>query len=183
MDPLKVLRLYLALNAHYKTKNYDIFEAKAAVKNCNISTLNSNAARKSLIDRLSRRFKTPAEVMGYLFPQWLYSAGTTLYDYSLAEENYNKWQKFRMNPNYYIHRDLGGWEAQELIMGNEPRILKEVSKGSIAIESAVALQKIKPYIDPNRDYFVFNTLCNTIVKSINFIKFDEDILRVEYETA
>ncbi len=179
MDPLTVLRIYLALRLHYTTKNYDIFKYNAAVKNINQNTLKQSVPRRMLVERLSKRFKSPSQVMGYLFPQWLYSNGQSLYDPSDSEDNYVKWQKFKANPNYYISRELCSYDCDELIMGDEPKILREVSKGNIAIESAIALQKVKPYLDLSKDYFVFNTMCNIIVKSTNFIKFDEDSVRME----
>lgn len=185
MDPLKVLRIYLALRAHYSTKNYDIFKYNGAVKNCTYEQLNKNKARQVLIERLAKRFKLPSEIMGYLFPQWLYSNGTSLYNPIDSEENYVRWQKFKANPNYYIAIDLAHLDLDKIVMDEPSVILKEVSSGNIKLESAIAINKVKPFIDPSKDYFGFNTMCNTIVKSTNFIKFDEEIVRMElgYEAA
>lgn len=180
MDRLKVLRVYLALRAHYTNKNYDIFKYEGRISNCTYAVLEKNATRKMLVDRLSKRFKTPGEVMGYLLPQWLYSNGASMYNPSESEDNYTKWQKFKSNPDYYISNDISGLNLQEMIIGESPLILKEVVRGNTMIESAIAINKVTNFLDTSKDYFLFSSLCNIIVKSSNFIKFNPQIVQLEH---
>lgn len=179
MDQLKVLRLYMASKLHFTNKKYDIFESKAAVKNINITTYQSNKARKLLVDRLAKRFKTPGEVLGYIVPQWVYSNGTSLFDMMEAEENYAKWQKFRAGSTHLIVDDLYHYDVKKIIMGSEPEIFKLVLQNKVHIESAIALDKVINFIDLSTDYFVFSQLALTIKKSSGFINFDIEKVKTE----
>lgn len=182
MDQLKVLRLYLAVRLHFTNKKYDIFQYKAAVKNCNDLTLGKSIQRKRLIERLAKRFSTPGEVIGYLFPQWLYSDGSSLYDIIDSEDNYIRWQKFRTAPSYFVISECANYELSELFEGEVPKIIHLIMNGEISIETGVALQKIYGYLD-DRDYFIFNRICGKIIKSVGFINIDKEKIAMELDYA
>ena len=185
MNPITVLRIYFALKAHFTSK-YDIFQSNAQIPNATDAVLQANKARRNMICRYADMCTSPADVMGHMFPQWLYSYGESFFDYGLADTNYNKWQKFRTAPEKYIMDDLHEANIFQIIMGTEPEILKLVSRGTVKIESAVALNKLVPYINPSIDYFQYKTLGVIINKSAGFIKFDQTIVRNElglYETT
>jgi hypothetical protein len=177
MDQLKVLQLYLACRAHFNSK-YDIFENKARIKNVSVETLNKNLARKLVVERIARQCKTPGEVLGYIVPQYVYSYGQSLFDPQEALANQEKWTRFKLNPTYHILSDLQEYDLN-IISGDIPEIFKLVTRGTIQIESAIALQKVYKWIDPNKDYFIFESMKNIIVKSERFLQVDENRIRQE----
>jgi hypothetical protein len=179
MDRLKVLRLYLATRLHFTNDKYDIFQYKAAVKNCNDLTLNKSKQRRSLVERLAKRFNTPGQVMGYLFPQWLYSDGASLYDQIDSEDNYNRWQKFRSAPEYHVMNDLADYDINWIMSGDLPEIITLILAGKIQLETGVVLQKLYGFLSKDKDYFVYNRLCGKIIKSVGYITIDENLLRKE----
>lgn len=183
MDRLKVLKLYLATRLHFTDKGYDIFKYKAAVRNCNETTLASNKSRRALIERLANRFDNPGQVMGYLVPQWIYSNGAALYEPIFAEENYLRWQKFKIGIKHFVTSDLSDYDIKEIIMGTEPAILKLIKQGNVQIESAIVLQKLYEFLDLKQDYFINSRLCSTIIKSAGFTILDKDELKMELDYA
>lgn len=179
MDSLKVLRLYLATRLHFTNEKYDIFDQRAKVRGVTRKALESGTARYILIERIAKRFNTPSEVMKFLVPQWIYSNGADLYSPSQSEDNYVRWLKFKSAPDYFIRQDL---HDKNLFWGNPGVILKAVQQNTITIESAIAIHKTYGIL-LDADYFVYNSLANTIKKSVNFIKFNENSVKEECEAV
>lgn len=183
LDPVRVLRLYMAMKLHFTSKKYDIFENRGSV-NLPPNALNTNNARKGMIMRVANKMKTYPTVAEYFMSQHLYQNGT-VFDPMCADENYERWEKFKMSSTQIILDDLYDKDIEKIIMGNEPPIFRLVMSEEVHIETAIALNTIKPYVQPGKDYFVFDTIATIIEKSGRWIKFNKERVckELEHETT
>lgn len=184
IDPIVGLKLYMAVKLHFTSK-YDIFEYGGRVPNISSDSLNKISARKALILRLCKRFKTNNEMVQYLVSQYAYTDNSALYDPMIAEENFDRWNKNKISMTQIILDDLYEKDVKEIIMGPDPKIFRMIVGGSVNIESATALNNILDFV--KEDYFVFNNIAVKIKKLRRFIRFDKERVikecNIYHETA
>ena len=183
LDPVRVLRLYLAMKLHFTTKKYDIFESKGRVKSTP-DALHSNKARYAMVMRVCRQIKTYPSAAEYFMCQHLYHNGT-VFDAMSADENFARWEKYKLSSTQIILDDLYEHDAKKIIMGDEPPIFRLVMSEKVRIETATALNKIFSFVDLEKDYSVFNNLAFIISKSTRWNNFNMDKVckEIDYEAA
>jgi len=176
MDRLTALRIYLAVRLHFTTEGYDIFECKARVPNITADSITKTPQRARMVEHLSRRFDRPSVLMQYLVAQYAYTTTTNaaisaIHDVMTAEENFALWQRKKLALTQIILDDIHDYYKPSILGGDSPQILSMVAGGSVNIETAVAIQRLKPFL--RNDYFAFQGIGVTIRKLNGFIKFNE----------
>jgi hypothetical protein len=177
IDPIIVFRLYMATKLHFTTEKYDIHKSLARVGNINQTTFNKNIPRKRMLERTARKFNKIPDVVEFFVSQYAYGDASSAFDPQQAEDNYERWMKNKISMTQLIIDDLYGKDINQFIMGNSPPILSEVAGGRCHIESAVALNRLKPWV--GTDYFVFNDLALKIKKLERFVQFNQRKVETE----
>ena len=146
LDELRVFRLYIAVKLHYTSKKYDIFEANGMASGINRVNLQSNKARLGVILRVAKRCKTYSEALEYFMVQHLYGNRNDVFSLMAATDNIIRWEKFNFSSTNVIIDQLADYDVRKITEGEVPEILRLVVGGRVGIETASAIQRIKPYI-------------------------------------
>lgn len=170
MNELDAFRIYMALKLHFSSKSYDVFESKGRVANINVENLEKNKTRFQMLRRVSRQFNTPADLVSYFVAQYAYANNSAIYNPMIAEENHDKWQGRKNSTTQNIIFQLEGFDLDGIVREDPPEIFKLVMRDTIHIETAVALNKIRPYIKDN--YLALGEMGFKIDKLRGFVKFD-----------
>ena len=170
MNELDSFRIYMALKLHFTTKGYDVFESKGRVSNINVTNLEKNKPRFHMLRRVSKRFNTPKELISFFVAQYAYANNSTIYCPMVAEENHEKWIGRKNSITQNIIFQLGGLDLDGIVREDPPEVFKLVMRDTIHIETAVALNKIRPYLQDN--YLAFNELAFKIDKLRGFVRFN-----------
>lgn len=178
LDVLKVFRMYMAIRLHFTSK-YDLFENKGRTSGITVENLNKNAARRTMLYRVAKKFTTYPEVAEYFVCQHLYGDGNSVFSIMLADDNYTKWMKFKLSATYTIINELSDYSIDALTEGKLPLILSKVAGDEISIETAIALNTLKPFTEPDKDYLGFSRIANIINKSTRWVKFDTNLVKRE----
>lgn len=166
------------MKLHFSS-SYDVIKSNGRVPNISIDTLNKNISRKHMIQRISRRFKNPREVVQYLLAQHMYQDNNAIFDPMQAEENFKRWEKNKISMTRIILDDLMENDVAELLAGDPPNIFNHILGGRVHIETAVALHSILRWSET--DYFPFQNIGLKIRKLEKFIKFDLNRVTEELE--
>jgi hypothetical protein len=177
LDELRVFRIYMAVKLHYRSKKYDLFEMECRVSGIHREALQSNKARLGVILRAAKRCKTYPEVLEYFMAQHLYGDGNDVFNLMASSENIIRWEKFKFSSTNTILDQLADYDIREITEGEVPEILRLVVGGKVGIETASAIQRIKPYI--LHDYLGFSRTATIIKKSTRWMKFNEDRVKDE----
>jgi hypothetical protein len=179
MNELTALRLYLACKLHFLDKKFDVFANNGRVANVNQTTLQSNKARRAMLNRVMRDHPNPQEMVQFFVAQYAYADNSAIYDSMQSEENYSRWIGRKPSITYQTLELLSDVGYNNLIAGDPPLIFKMIIQDSAWIESAVALNRVKPFL--MKHYFAFNDLSGKIVKLGGFVKFDIQKVTQEVE--
>lgn len=178
MDDFLAYRLYRATKLHFTQKSYDVFITKGAVKGL---TREYFETRKEApwFRSLSKKFDTPKEYCQFCVAQVAYGSLNDIFDLDTAQSNYKEWTKNKQKLTQLIVDELQGVDVDSLITGFPPNIIKKSIAKKIHIETAVAINRHRPFISDailKKDYLIISEEALKIKKMDKFIKYNTEVI-------
>ena len=185
MDPFEVYRLYLALKTHFGRKDYDITKTKGAIRANKESFLKRNDLVS--IRKLAREYKR-SEIIDIFVAN--FSAGDScggVFSPTLIE-NYKKWLTNKQRMLYNFSTDLDNilfrmekdGVKSAIFEGGHPLIFRMIMGRDVNLETAVMLEKLRPFVSQYSSDFVLEDTCLLISKYKPFVRFDKDSINAQY---
>lgn len=175
IDGLTAYRLFQGIKFHFTKKSYDVLETKGHFKGLNADTVQLKKDYGWFVS-LGKKFKNPQEYIQYCLAVVVYGSPTDIYDLDKSQDYYKLWVKNKSMLTRLIQNDLDAISnLKDIITGNPPRILHLVLSGKMHIETATAVNKVKPFISDKmfkKDYLCFSDVALKISKLEKFLKYD-----------
>jgi len=177
MDDFAAYKLYAAIKLHFTQKSYDVFATRGAVKGL---TPDKFRARKESgwFRVLARKFNEPKEFVQFVVACAAYGTTNDVFDLQTSFEHYANWIKNKQKSTRLILDDLDSIDdLTPLITGTPPKIIEWVIAGKLHVETAVAVNRFKPYLSDElftQDYLIFSREALKIKKLDRFVKYNTD---------
>lgn len=176
MDDFTAYKLYLAIKLHFSQKSYDVFQTRGAVRGISYEAFKKKKEAAWFVG-LSRKFNNPKEFVQYLVACAAYGSISDVFDYQTSFDNYALWLKNKQRTTRIILDDLDEIEdLSSLINDTPPKILRMLIADRIHVETAVAINRYKNFVDPllEQDYLIFSREGLRIKKLDRFVKYNTD---------
>ena len=174
VDGYTMWKLHRAVKLHLLTEKYDVFKSNGRVKNTELERfLKSND--KKIFELLGKHFEKPQDAIQFFVANIAYTGKDEMYDSAMAWENYLLWVKHKESLTKLILDDLDILDVKKDLQGNPPRLLQGILAGKILPETAVAINRYKPFIKEwkKQVYFGSGHFPCIIDKLDKFVKFNE----------
>lgn len=190
MDSFTAYRLFQGVKLHFTNKTYDVFVTKGHIKGLNSETVQGKRDYPWFIN-LSKKFNNVQEYIQYCVAVNVYGSPSDIYDIDKSQDYYKLWLRNKSMLTRLIEEDIEQIDDLiDLITGDPPKILSNVISGKINIETATAINKIKPFISPKilkKDYLCFADIALKIIKLEKFLKYDfskiESLVHTKYRVS
>lgn len=185
MDGFTAYKLYFALKLHFSSLKYDVFETRGAVKGLTLDVFRKKKEAK-WFNFLATKFKEPKEFVQFVVSCAAYGDITDVFDLQVAFEHYAKWTKHKQMTTRLILDDLDQIEdLEELTVGCPPPILQRVIANRINIETAIAVNAVKPFLSQElfeKDYLIFSREAIKLKKLGRFVKYNKDEINLAIQS-
>jgi hypothetical protein len=174
VDGFQCWKIHRAVVLHMTTLKYDMVEQRGHVKGIYLDKflgLNS----RYIFENIAKNLKTPNDAVHFFISNLAYSNSDEVYDTIRSWENYSRWVKEREMTTQLILDDLEHFDFSHLV-GNPPELLRDIVSGKKSIHTAIAINRVRPFIDQwiKEDYFTFIRRCIIIKKLDKFVKFNSN---------
>lgn len=179
MTGLQAYRFYMAVKTHFTSKTFDVFTDKNKFSNITQDVFESKPYNH-FFKSLAKKFKEPKELIQFLVASCAYGQINDIFDPIVSTNHFVEWKKNKQKTTRLILDDLYDYPISDRIIGDPPRILKDVITGIIHIETAVAINRFDPYIVDiflnKKKYLILSEIAFKIKKLDRFVKFDEEVV-------
>ena len=176
MNGLEAYRFYMAVKTHFTNKNYDVFVNKGRFSNISEEAFLAKKNHKFFIG-LSRKFEFSKDYIQFLVAASAYGKTEDIFDPIISFNHYQEWIKNKQKTTQVILDDISSMPTiMSRIQGDPPVIVKDVISGKIHIETAVAINRVNPFIKEawfDKKYLIIGEMCLKIKKLDRFVKFNE----------
>lgn len=178
IDGFTTWKLHRAIKLHLLTKGYDVFKLKGHVKGMTHEKFLKQRDKK-IFELIGKQFQKPQDAVQFFVANIAYSGKDEIYDTTMAWENYLLWMKHKESLTKLICDDIEMLNLETDLEGNPPRLLQGLLGGKILPETAVAINRYKPFIDDwnAKDYFGIGNWGIIIKKLDKFVKFNESTVK------
>lgn len=181
MSAFDVYRIYLAVKAHFTTKQYDYFRYGATTKTSEEKFNKRND--RYFFEKLSKKF-TKEEIEQYFVSNFLINSN--FYIKEMDDKNYMSWKKRTQSISYLFSQDLENIlmlcstlnESLQCKKGHHSTILKLYLSDIVMIETLILLNRFTGFV--NRydsmmpDDVIWEQVSNRLKKYDPFVKVDTE---------
>lgn len=176
MDGYSAWKLHRAIKFHLLTLRYDIFKHRTETKNSDIENFLKQSDRK-IFEFIGKQFERPYDAVQFFVANIAYTGNDGIYESGLAWQNYLLWVKHKESLTKLISDDLEVIDLQkDILESNPPRLLSLILAGKVLPETAVAINRVKPFVDDwlKKDFFGVGNYPLIIKKLDKFVNYDTE---------
>jgi hypothetical protein len=166
MDGYTAWKLHRAVSFHLLQKKYDLFEHNGRTKHSSLDCYLKQRDNK-MFEIMAKSFTKPNDIVQFFVANIVYTGKDITYDLATCWENYLKWVKNKESLTKRISDDISLLDLpRDIEEGNPPRLMTMILSGKILPETAVAINRVRPFIDKwiDKDYFGCGNYPNIIKK-------------------
>lgn len=173
MDGYTAWKLHRAIKMHLLTSAYDLFEHNGRTKNSSLDHFLKRSDR-DVFEMIGRQFTRTNDAVQFFIANIAYTGKDSVYESSESWELYLQWMKHKESLTKMISDDLEKIDVQNDIKGNPPKLLSQILARRILPETAVAINRVCPFIDSwlENDYFGVGNWPIILKKMDRFVKYD-----------
>jgi hypothetical protein len=182
MDGFTAFRLYFSLKLHFSSPSYDVFETRGYTKGISEATFEKRKDSK-WFSFLGSKFSDKRDFVQYVVACIAYGEDRDIYDLQTANDHYERWTKNKQMTTQLIVDDLDKvTDLDRLLTGLPPPILNKVIAGKINIETAVAINQVRPFTSDvlfGKENLIFGKVALKIKKLDRFVKYNTEKINFE----
>lgn len=178
MNDFTCYRIYRAIKLHFTNKKYDVFETNGHIKGLSPEYFESRK-EAGWFKALAKKFKNPQEFVQFCVSQVVYGSIDDIFNLDKAYSNFLEWNKNKERSTSLIRGEIEENDIDSLVLGDPPKILRYTISKRIHLETAVAINKYRPFISDKlfkKDYLIFADEAIKIKKLDRFVKYNEDVI-------
>jgi hypothetical protein len=178
MDGYTAWKLHRAVSLHLTTLTYDLFEHNGRVKNTGPEFYMKTNSRK-IFELIAKRLDKPHDAVEFFIACILYTRDDQVMNPMTSWDLHTKYKKHKESLTKFILDDLETIDVDRDLYSSDsiPVLLSDIVSGNVLPQTAVALDKKKPFLKEwvdSKVYFGFRPYGIKLSKMSRFVKYNED---------